>query len=52
MPNAKKLMRLSNKALRLEDKSERIADAGQGNLKRASKVMARSQKALMKVLKK
>jgi hypothetical protein len=31
--------------MRLEDKAERIADAGAGNLKRASRVMGRSQKA-------
>jgi hypothetical protein len=48
----KKAMRLADKAWKLEDKSERVANAGQGNMKRASRIMARSQKALMKSLKK
>jgi len=41
----KKAERLENKSMRLMDKAENVADAGQGNKKRAARIMARSQKA-------
>lgn len=41
----KKAERLENKSMRLMNKAENVADAGQGNKKRAARIMARSQRA-------
>lgn len=41
----RKAERLENKSMRLMNKAENVADAGQGNKKRAARIMARSQKA-------